>query len=128
MMKDFKSLFNNMQDAAHRVAINTSKLEYIKLNRHKKLYISDEQLNPMERFISHCIMVKVEGLDCECISQMGRRTSSQSWCGGNRWNDRVRAMQRLERCYCMLPGRLPSQQEQLFIIKGLNENGASIQY
>jgi len=89
MIKDFRALLDNTQDATHRVAIYSSTREFIKHKSRKKTYISDEQLHAMELCIYHGIKVQVEGLEGERISQMCRCTGSQSWRGGDRWNDWV---------------------------------------
>jgi len=128
VMKQFWSLIDNTQDTTHHVAIYSGTLEFIKLKRHNKTYILDEQLNTMGLCISHGIMVKVEGLDCERISQMGRCTGSQSSCGGDRWNNCVWEKHCLGRCYGTLTWHLPWQQEELFQIKLLNKDGASNEY
>ena len=49
---------------------------------------------------------EVGGLKGECISQMCRCPGSQSWRGGDRWNDCVWVKHCLGRCYCTLNGRL----------------------
>jgi len=70
MIKDFRALLDNTQDATHRVAICSGTREFIKHKSHNKTYISDEQLHAMELCIYHGIKVQVEGLDGERISQM----------------------------------------------------------
>jgi hypothetical protein len=87
------------------------------------MYISDEQLHTMELCNDHGIKIQVEGLDGERISQMCGCTGSQSWHGGDRWNDWVWVKQRLGRCYGVLNGHLPWQLQRLFKIKLLNEDG-----
>jgi len=82
----------------------------------------------MELCIYHAIKVQLEGLEGECISQICRCTGSQSWHGGDQWNDWVWVKQRLGRCYCALNGRLQWQLQQLFKIKLLNEDGAFVEY
>jgi hypothetical protein len=79
MIKHFRPLLNNTQDTMHRVAIYSGTRECIKQKSRNKTYISDEQLHAMELCIYHGIMVQVEGLDGECISQRCRCTGSQSW-------------------------------------------------
>jgi hypothetical protein len=79
MIKDFRALLDNMQDATHRVAIYSGTREFIKHKSRNKTYISDEQLHAMELCINHGIKVQVEGLDGERISQMCRCRGSQSW-------------------------------------------------
>jgi len=78
MMKDFRALLDNTQDARHRLAIYSSTREFIRHKSRNKTYISDAQLHAMELCIYHGITVQVEGLDGECISQMCRCTGSQS--------------------------------------------------
>jgi len=70
MIKDFRALLDNTQDATHRVAIYSGTREFIKHKSHNKTYISDEQLHAMEPCIYHGIKVQVEGLDGKHISQM----------------------------------------------------------
>jgi hypothetical protein len=72
MIKDFRALHNNTQDATHRVAIYSGTREFIKHTSRNKTYISDEQMHSMELCIYHGIKVQVEGLDGERISQMCR--------------------------------------------------------
>jgi len=86
MIKDFRALLDNTQDAMHRVAIYSGMPECVKQQSHNTTYISDEQLHVMELWIYHGIKVQVEGLDGERISQMCRCTGSQSWRGGDRRN------------------------------------------
>ena len=78
MIKDFRALLNNTQDAMHRVAIYSGMRECIKHESCNKTYISDEKLHAMELCIYHAIQVEVEGVDAERISQMCRCTGSQS--------------------------------------------------
>ena len=94
IIKDFKALLDNMRDATPRVAIYRGTREFIKHKSRNKTYISDEQLPAMERCIYHGINIQVEGVDGERISQMCRRIRSQSWRGGNRWNNSVWVKQR----------------------------------
>jgi len=128
MIKDFRPLLDNKQDATHRVAIYSGTREFIKHKSRNKTYISDEQLHGMELCIYHGIQIQVEGLDGELICQMCRCTGSQSWRGGDRWNDRVWVKQLPGRCYGALNGRLPWQLQRLFKIKLLNEDGAFVEY
>jgi len=83
MIKDFRALLDNTQDATHRVAIYSGRLECIKHKSCNKTYISDEQLHAMELCIYHGGKVQVQGLGGERISQMCRCTGSQSWGGGD---------------------------------------------
>jgi len=48
MIKDFRALLNNTQDATHRVAIYSGTRDVIKHKSRNKTYISDEQLHAME--------------------------------------------------------------------------------
>jgi hypothetical protein len=82
----------------------------------------------MELCIYHGIMVQVEGLDGERISQIYRCTGSQSWRGGYRRNDWVRVKKRPGRSYGALNGRLPWQLQRLFKLKLLNKDGAFVEY
>jgi len=109
MIKDFRALINNMQDAMHRAAMYSGTCEFIKHKSCNKTYISDEQLHAMDLCIYHAIKVQVEGLEGERISQMCRCTGSQSWHGGDQRNDRVWVKKRPGRCYGVLNGRLPWQ-------------------
>ena len=61
MIKDFRALLDNTQDATHRVAIYSGTREFIKHKSRNKTYISDEQLHEMELCIYHGIKVQVEG-------------------------------------------------------------------
>jgi len=63
MIKDFRALLDNTQDATHRLAIYSGTVEFINHNSRNKTYISDEQLHAMELCIYHGIKVQVEGLD-----------------------------------------------------------------
>jgi hypothetical protein len=87
MIKDFRALLDNTQDATQCVAICSGTWEFIKNESRNKTYISDEQLHAMELCIYHGIKVQVEGLEGERISQMCRCTGSQSWRGEDRWNN-----------------------------------------
>ena len=128
MMKDFRASLYNTQDAMQRLAIYSGMGEYIRHTSLNKTYISDEQLHAMELCIYHCIMVQVEGLHDECISQMCRCTGTQIWCGGDRRNDWVLVKQCPRRCSGVLNGRLPWQLQWLFKIKLLNKDGAFVEY
>jgi hypothetical protein len=107
MIKDFRALLDNTQDATHSVAIYSGTPEFINHNCRNKTYISDDQLHAMELRIYRGIKVHVEGLDGERGSQMGRCTGSESWRGGDRSNGWVWAKQRPGRCYCAQNGCLP---------------------
>jgi len=94
MIKELRALRDNMQDATHRVTIYNGTRAIIQHKSCKKTYISDEQLHAMELCIFYGINVHVEGIEGECISRICRCTGSQSWRGGNRWNDWVWVMER----------------------------------
>jgi len=128
MIRHFRALLDNTQDAMHRVTIYNRTREFLKHKSCNKTYISNEQLHAMELSIYHGIKVQVEGLEGERISHICRCTGSQSWRGGDRRNDWVWVKQRPGRCYGALNGRLPWQLQQLFQIKLLNEDGAFIEY
>jgi len=128
MIKDFRALLDNMQDATHRVTIYKGTREFLRHKSHNKMYISDEQLHAMELCIYHGIKIQVEGIEGEHISQICRCTGSQSWRGGNQWNDLVWVKHCPGRCYGALNGRLPWQLQQLFKIQLLNEDGAFVEY
>jgi len=96
MIKDFRALLHNTQDATHHVAIYTGTQELIKHKSHTKTYISDEQLQAMELRIFLGITVQVDALDGERISHICRYTGSQSWIGGDPPNDWVWVKQCLE--------------------------------
>jgi len=83
MIKAFRALLDNTQDAMHHVAIYSRTREFDKHKSRSKTYISDDQLPAMEHCIYHAIKVQVEGLDDERISQMCRCTGSQSWRRGD---------------------------------------------
>jgi len=128
MIKHFRALLDNTEDATHRAAIYSGKWEFIKHKSRNKIYISDKQLHTMELCIYHGINVQVEGLEGERISQMCRSTGSQSWHGGDRRNNWVGMKQRPGRCYGALNGHLPWQLQQLFKIKLQNKDGAFVEY
>jgi hypothetical protein len=126
MIKDLRVLLNNTQDTTHPVAIYSVTQEFKKSMSCHKMYISDEKLHAMELCIYHGIMVQVEGLDGERISQMCPCTVSQSWSGGDRQSNWVWVKQRPGRCYGTLNGRLPWQLQQLFKIKLQTEDGSFV--
>jgi len=128
MIKDFRALLDNTQDATHRVAIYSGTREFINHKSDYKTYISDDQLHTMELCIYHGIQVQVERLDGQRISQMCRCTGSRSWCGGDRRNDWVGVKQRPGRCYAAQNGHLPWQLLRPFKIKLLNEDGGFVEY
>jgi hypothetical protein len=72
MIKDLKALLDNAQDAMHHLAIYSSTLESIKHKHCNMIYISDEPLHVMELCNNHGIIVEVEGIDGERMSQMCR--------------------------------------------------------
>jgi len=90
--------------------------------------ISDEQLHTMELCIYHGIMVQVECLEGEHISQIAQCTGSQSWRGGDRWNACAWVKQHSGRFYGALSGHLPWQLQWLVKIKLLHEDGAFVAY
>jgi len=63
MIKDFRALLNNTQDATHSMTIYNSTREFLKDQSRNKTYISDEQLHAMELCIYHGIKVQVLGLE-----------------------------------------------------------------
>jgi len=128
IIQDFRALLNNTQDALHCVAMYSTTREFIKHKSRNMTYISDEQLHAIELCIYHGIKVQVEGLDGERISQMCWCTGSQSWRGGDRWNDQLWVKQCPRRCYGALNGCLPWQLQRLFKIKLLNKDGAFVKY
>jgi len=128
MINDFRALLGNTQDATHCVAIYCGPQRVFKHTSCNKTYILDEQLHAMELCIYHRITLQVEGLDGQRISPMCRCTGSQSWCGGDGWNDWVKVKLCPERCYRALNGRLPWQLQRLFKIKLQNEDGAFVEY
>jgi len=109
MIKDFRALLDNTQDATHRMAIYSGTQDFFKHKSRNKMYISDAQLHAVELCIYHGIKVQGEGLDCDRISQMCQCTGSQSWRRWDRWNDWVRVNQPLGRCSGALDGCLPWQ-------------------
>jgi hypothetical protein len=126
--KDFGALLNNQQDAMHCVTIYNGTQEVLKHKSRNRTYISDEQRHAMVLCIYHGIMVQVEGLDGERISQIYQCTGSQSWRGGYRQNDWVWVKQRPRRSYGALNGRLLWQLQRLFKLKLLNKDGAFVEY
>jgi len=98
MIKDFRVLLDNTQDATNHRAIYSGTREFITHKSRKQTYISDEELHAMELCIYHGIKVQVEGSDGERISQMCQCTGSQSWRGGDRRNDWVWVKQRPGGC------------------------------
>jgi len=128
MIKVFRALLDNTQDAMHHVAIYSGLREFIKHKSRNKTYISDEQTHAMDLCIHHGIKVQLEGLDGERISVIGRCTGSQSWCRGDQWNNLVSETQCPGRCYGAPNGLLPCQLQRLFKIKLLNKDGAFVEY
>jgi len=128
MIKDFRALFDNLQDSTHRVTIYNGTWEFLKHKSRNKMYTSDEQLHATELSIFHGIKVHVEGLEGEHTSQICRCTGSQSWRGGDRRNDWVWVTECPGRWYGALNGRLPWQLQRLFKITLPNENGAFVEY
>jgi len=81
MIKDFRALLDNTQDATHRVAIYSGTREFIKHNSRNKTYISDDQLHAMVLCIYHGIKVQVEGLDgnayLRCVDAQEARAGAE---------------------------------------------------
>jgi len=109
MIKDVKALLDNTQNVTHRMAIYSGTRELFKYKIRNKTYISDEQLHAMVLCMYHGIMIEVEGVDGEHISQMCRCTGSQSCCGGDQWNRWVWVKQRPGRRYGVLNWHLQWQ-------------------
>jgi hypothetical protein len=128
MNQFFRALLDNTQDITHCVAIYSGTRKFINHKSRNKTYISVEQLHAMELCIYHCMKVHIEGLGDQRISQMCRCRGSQSWHGGDRWNDWVWVQQRLGSCYGALNGRIQWQLQRLFKIKLHNEDGAFLEY
>ena len=84
IIKDFKGLSDNMQDATNRAAIYSGTREFVKHMTGNMTYISDEQLHVMELCINHGIRVHIVRLEGQRISQMCRCAGSQSCHGGDR--------------------------------------------
>jgi len=128
MIKDFRALLDNMQDATHCVAIYSSTQELIKYKSRNHTYISDEQLHAMELCIYHGIKLQVECLEGECISPMCRCTGRQSWRRGDQQNNWVWVNHHPGRCYGALNGHLPWQLHRLLKIKLLHKDGCFVEY
>jgi hypothetical protein len=60
VIKGFRVLLDNMQDAKHRLAMYSSTMEFMNDMGRNRTYISDEQLHAMELCIYHYIRVQVE--------------------------------------------------------------------
>jgi len=127
VIKDFRALLENMQDATHRQAIYRVTRDFIKHKSRNKTYIWDEHLHAMDHCIYRGIMVGVEGLEGERLSQMCRCRGSENSRGGDRWTDWVWVKQCPDRCYGALNGRLPWQQQRQFKIKLQNEDWAFVE-
>jgi len=128
MIKYFRTLLDNTQDLTRCVAIHSATRDFIKYKSLNKKYISDEPLHAMELCIYHGIMVQVEGLEGEHVSQMSRYTGSQIWGRGDQRNNWVLAKQCPGRSYGALNGHLLWQLQRLFKIKLQNEDGAFVEY
>ena len=76
MIKDFRALLDNTQDATHCVTIHNGTWQFPQPKSRNKTYISDEQMHAMERCIYYGIKVQVEGLEGERIAQICRCTGS----------------------------------------------------
>jgi len=59
MIKDFRALLNNTQDATHHAAIYSGTRQFIKHKSRNKTYISDEQLHAMEPVITMVLKFKL---------------------------------------------------------------------
>jgi len=70
IIKDFRALLDNTQDATQRVTIYNGTREFLKHMGRNKTYLLDEQLHAMELCIYHGIQAEVEGLEGEHISQI----------------------------------------------------------
>jgi len=68
MNKDITVVLDNRQDTSHCIPMCSGTREYIKHKSLKKMYISDEQLHPIELSIYQGVKVHVQGLDSECLS------------------------------------------------------------
>jgi len=112
----------------HRAAIYSTTQEFIKHKSRNKMYIFDEKLHAMELCIYHGIMVQVESLEGERISQMCRCTGSQLWRGGDQPNDWVWEQRRPGRWYRTLNVRLRWQLQRLLEIKLPKNDGAFVEY
>jgi len=122
VMKDFRALLDNTQDATHCVVVYSGTGQLTKHQGRNKTYILDEQLHTMELWIYLAIQDPVEGLEGERISLMCQCTGCHSWRSGDRRNDRVYVNQCPGRCYGVLTERLPWQLQRLFKIKLLNQD------
>jgi len=89
IIKDFRGLLDNTQDATHRVAIYSGMPERFNHMSHNETYILDEQLHAMALCIYHHIKDQVEGLEGQRISQRCQCTRSQGWHRGDRQSDWV---------------------------------------
>jgi len=78
MIKHFRALLDNTQDATYRESTYSGMREFIKNKSCNKTYMLDEQLHAMEHSIYPGIQVQVEGFEGEHISLMCRCTGSQS--------------------------------------------------
>jgi len=76
MIKDFRALLDNTQDATHCVTIHNGTWQFPQPKSRNKTYISDEQMHAMELCIYYGIKVQVEGLEGERIAQICRCTGS----------------------------------------------------
>jgi hypothetical protein len=87
MIKDFRALLDNTQDATHHLTLYNGTQRLVKLKSRNKTYMSDKQLHAMELHTFHGIKVEVEGFEDEHISEICQCTGSWSWHGGDRFND-----------------------------------------
>jgi hypothetical protein len=66
MIKNFRELLNNMQDAMHCMAVYSGMWEMLKNQSHVKTYMFSEQLHSTELRVYHAINVQVDHLEGEC--------------------------------------------------------------
>jgi len=83
IMRNFRALHGITQNGTHQLAIYCGTSEFMKHRSHNMTYILHNHLHVVELCIHHGHKVQVEGLECECISQMCRWTGNQSWCRGD---------------------------------------------
>jgi len=128
MIKEFRALLDHTQDMIHRMAIYSGRRECIKHMSRNKMNISDIQLHAMELYMSDGIKVPIERCEGEPISEMCRRTRSQSWHGGDQRTDWVWVKQCRGRWYGVLNWCFPWQLQWLFKIKLLNKDEVFVEY
>jgi hypothetical protein len=121
-------LLDNTQDTLHRVAIFSSTPQFIQHKSSNKTYILHEQLHAMELCIYHGLIVEVDGLEGERISQLCQRTGSQSRGGRNQQNDWVWEMQCPRWGYGVQNGHHLRQLRGLFRIQLQNGDGDFVEF